>query len=146
MRIISQEAFEVQQKEEMVVEACTPVTTDTSDLIDAFDNSFVPACTDIAIAIGDETFRGSFDDMVKLYQYILGIDVSTEYGKGKMFQAIILAIRWQAADALCNHESEKLGWKKPKWFVDMWKRYDDNQAAAQVESQVEAEDTQEAAE
>lgn len=94
--------------------------TDPADLLAAFNNYFKPACDDIAKMIDVESFKGGFDEMPLLYQYILGIDTSTDEGKKKMLKAHTLAIRWEAADAYCKHESEKLRWKPAEWWKFCW--------------------------
>lgn len=57
------------------------MTTDTTELLFAFNTYFKPTCDAIGKMIGVENFRGGFDEIQQLYRYVLEIDASTDEGK-----------------------------------------------------------------
>lgn len=98
----------------------TPMTTDPSELLTVFNTYFKPICQAIGQIICVEDFKGGFDEIQKLYKYILEIDASTDEGKKKLLDAHTLAIQWEAADAYCKHEASKLHWKPAQWWKFCW--------------------------
>ena len=98
----------------------TPMKTDPSELLTAFNTYFKPTCQAIGQMIGVENFKGGFDEIQQLYRYVLEIDVSTDEGKQRLLSAHTLAIQWEAADAYCKHEAEKLRWKPAEWWKFCW--------------------------
>jgi len=98
----------------------TPMTTDPTELLFAFNTYFKPTCDAIAKMIGVENFKGGFDEIQQLYRYVLEIDASTDEGKQRLLNAHTLAIQWEAADAYCKHEAEKLRWKPAEWWKFCW--------------------------
>lgn len=134
MKIVSQKLFEDLEAMERVQLAVEPVTNDETDLITAFTQYFKPTCQEIGALIGVLDFRGGYENMMSLNQYILDQDINTPEGQKNILRAQTLAIKWQAANSLCNHEATKLGWKLPKWFVEMWSRYDRTDPEPQPEA------------
>ena len=81
-RLISKEELDNQTFRARFESEVTPMTTDTDELILAFTEYFKPVCEDIGRLIGKSDFKGGFDEMPLLYQYILtSIDTSTDEGK-----------------------------------------------------------------
>jgi len=129
-RIISKAELQEQIASQRFDGEVTPQSTDTADLIAAFNNYFKPACQSIGAMISVEDFRGGFDEMPLLYQYILSIDKTTEEGKRKLLDAHTEAIRWEAANASCVHESDKLRWKPSRWWKFCWEQDGKEEATA----------------
>lgn len=62
--------------------------------------------------------------MTSFYVYNLTLDETTEEGKQKILDAHTTAFRWSAANDLCNHEANKLGWKPSKLWKWCWEQWD----------------------
>lgn len=104
-KIISKEQLKQQIFEGRFESEVTPMTTDTTELLMAFNMYFKPTCDAIGKMIGAESFKGGFDEIQQLYRYVLEIDASTDEGKQRLLNAHTLAIQWEAADAYCKHEA-----------------------------------------
>lgn len=124
MKIISQAEFEENEQYEKLVDQATPINTDPTELYGVFKDYFQPACQDIGVLIGFLNFRGGYEDMPAFYMYILTLDKTTDEGKQKILDAHTLAIRWEAANSFCIHESNKLGWKPSRWWKWCWEQWD----------------------
>ena len=134
MKIVNQKEFEQIEEHSMILDRVTPVTNDSTDLYQAFLTYFQPACEDIGKLIGVQDFRGGYDDMPLLYAYILHLDKTTEEGKRAIIDAHTIAFRWEAANAYCNHESNKLGWKPSIWWKWCWQQWESGAQGATEET------------
>lgn len=78
---------------------------------DAACAQFRSICAQIAAAIGDENFRGGFDEMSKLRE-------SAVWGT---LEGMQLAQAWSAANDLCVYLGRKIGLDQPKWWYECWR-------------------------
>lgn len=123
-RIISKAQLDQWMLESRFENEVTPLTTDTTKLLDIFNKHFKPICKNIGQMLNIENFRGGFDEIQELYKYILELDSSTEDGKRQIIAAHTLAVQWEAADAYCKHEASKLRWKPAEWWKYCWAQAD----------------------
>ena len=65
----------------------------------------------IGNAIGDDNFRGGFDEMA-IFQQSSAVD---------SLSGIQLAVAWSAANELCKYEGHKLGLEQPEWWYECWR-------------------------
>lgn len=91
-------------------------TTDENEPMDrtAFNNAceqFRGVCRMIGNAIGDDNFRGGFDEMA-IFQQSSAFD---------SLSGIQLAVAWSAANELCKYEGHKLGLEQPEWWYECWR-------------------------
>jgi len=113
-------------KQDKLAALITPLSKDSSKLLEVFDTYFKPVCQDIKNFLEVDEFKGGFDEMQLLNKYILSLDYSTAEGKQKTAEAHTLAIRWEAADALCNYEASKLRLDPGEWWKMCWNKDDED--------------------
>lgn len=91
-----------------VVPDPTPYTPDYTSLDEAC-GLFRLVCDAIAVALGVETFRGGFDELLSL---------TTE--QHDIIRVAGLTDRLSLLDRLCNHEAGKVGMEAPAWWYRCW--------------------------
>ena len=82
---------------------------DTTD----FDNAcqvFRQICSQIGTLIGDENFKGGYDDMMTFYNH-------PSYRTSEGLQ---LAMAWSGCNDLCKYEGNKIGLGSPEWWYKCW--------------------------
>lgn len=82
---------------------------DTTDF-DLACGYFKQICGDIGKLMGEENFKGGYDDMPRFYAH-------PTY---KTAQGMQLAIAWAGANEFCNHEAKKLNLDSPQWWYKCW--------------------------
>lgn len=127
-KIISKKELEQQILKQRFESEVTPMITDTTELLLAFNSYFKPTCEQIGMLIGVDNFKGGFDEIPKLYEFILKLDTTTTEGLQKLLTAHTLAIKWEASDSYCKHESNKLRWKPAEWWKFCWQQAEENAA------------------
>lgn len=78
-----------------------------------FDNAcqvFRQICSKIGELIGDENFKGGYDDMMTFYNH----------ASYKTNEGMQLAIAWSGANQLCKYEANKLDIGSPQWWYKCW--------------------------
>lgn len=73
---------------------------------------FRTVCAAIGTAIGDNDFRGGFDEMAAF----------SEHPVFSTLDGVKLAIAWSAANDLCVYEGKKIGLGQPAWWYDCWQQ------------------------
>ena len=78
---------------------------------DAACVQFRSVCAQIGQAIGDEDFRGGFDEMAEFQR-------SAAFNS---LEGLQLAVAWSAANELCKYLGGKIGLGQPDWWYECWK-------------------------
>ena len=71
---------------------------------------FRQICQEIGTLIGNNNFKGGFQDMTIFYSH-------ESYKTDKGMQ---LAIAWSGCNEYCNHEAKKIGLNSPQWWYICW--------------------------
>lgn len=100
MKIYTQKEWEGQKK---------TVTKDTADFEYAC-MYFRQICGEIGKLIGNNDFKGGYDDMTVFY----------EHDAYKTDKGMQLAIAWSGCNDLCKYEAGKLGIDSPEWWYRCW--------------------------
>ena len=106
MRIYTQQEWEAETAKHKKIE-------ETSD----FDNAclrFRQICSEIGLLIGDENFKGGYDDMLTLYNH----------DAYKTDKGVQLAIAWSGCNELCKYEANNIGLGSPDWWFRCWSNVD----------------------
>lgn len=71
---------------------------------------FRQICKEIGNLIGDNQFKGGYDDMISFYNH-------EAYKTDKGVQ---LAIAWSGCNQLCKYEGELIGLSSSEWWYKCW--------------------------
>lgn len=132
LTIRSREEAEKSARDEKIDELINPIDTDPTQFNTAFKEKFKPVVDDIAdfLQLDEEKrkgFKGSLDDIMMLESFILKQDPSTEQGREAILRASVLETRWNSADKLCRYLGGRLGWRQPRWFIEGWKLFQEDE-------------------
>lgn len=78
---------------------------------------FRDVCSQIGEFIGDENFRGGFDDYAKF--------INSPAAKQSKASASLLASMWNGANEYAKYEGLKLGYGQPQWWYKCWEYTDE---------------------
>lgn len=121
----------------------TPVDVDESYIqVDSWDYVEIPAepqtdetefmhacvmfrnvCAEIGEFIGDDEFRGGFDDY--------GRFIGSSAAERSKASASLLASMWNGANEYAKYEGSKLGYGQPAWWYRCWEYSDEELAEAE---------------
>ena len=73
---------------------------------------FRNVCAQIGEFIGDEEFRGGFEDYSKF--------IESSAAKQSKASASLLASMWNGANEYAQYEGEKIGYGRPEWWYKCW--------------------------
>lgn len=86
-------------------------STETAAEFEAACENFRAVCKQIGDAIGEEDFKGGFDEIIAFQES----DVA------KTAAGLMLAMKWSAADKLCTYIADrKLKIGQPAWWKRCW--------------------------
>ena len=107
---IQVDAWDYWQKES------TEVTIDDMDFRNAC-KMFRDVCRQIGEFIGDDNFKGGFEDYGKF--------ISSTAAKSAKASASLLASMWNGANEFAKYEGAKLGYGQPEWWYKCWEYTDE---------------------
>lgn len=87
-----------------------PSTIKNTTAFDTACEYFRQICGEIGFMIGDDNFKGGYDDMPIFYAH-------ESYKTDRGMQ---LAIAWSGCNDLCKYEASKLGIGSPEWWYRCW--------------------------
>jgi hypothetical protein len=79
--------------------------------------SFRNVCAQIGQFIGDDSFRGGFEDYDKF--------INSPVAQSAIAQASMLASMWSGANEYLKYEGRKLGYEQPENFYKCWEYSDE---------------------
>lgn len=77
---------------------------------------FVNACNKIRTFIGNNSFKGGFEDY--------GMFIMSSASQQNPSQAALLAAEWSGCNTYCVYEAGKIGLASPEWWYKCWELND----------------------
>lgn len=113
-RIISRdEAIREQCLRELEAAAHRPDETAFKQACKLFRN----VCSQIGTFIGDDNFKGGFEDYDKF--------INSSAARQSKASASLLASMWNGANEFAKYEGAKLGYQQPEWWYKCWEYTDE---------------------
>jgi len=132
MKIISPEDVQAKLLLERLRNSITPIDTDRTRF-EASCVNFRMVCAQISSVIGKE-FKGGFDEMALISEYMDGLDLTTNVGKQKAIEMNSLIGAWTGANFYCTYEASRIGLKQPEWWYDCWQQVEPNNDESESEN------------
>lgn len=118
MKIMTKESVEQERLMQRLKDSITPISDDRSRFEAACEN-FRNVCGQIGTLIGQD-FKGGYDDMEVVANFIYSLDLTTEQGKETAIRANSLVSAWSGANDFCIYEAKRIGLGQPDWWKDCW--------------------------
>lgn len=125
LKIKTLNAVKKEEFENKLKSLITPRETDPTEFNENCQQ-FRELCYTIGQLIGDENFKGGFDEIYKLYGYLSKVDITTVEGLTHYAQVTQLVFSWIALNESCKYLGSKLGYNQPEWWYQCWSNQTNN--------------------
>lgn len=119
LKIKSPEEMRKQAFEEKLNTLVTPRESDPTEFNESCEQ-FRTLCHTIGRIIGDDSFKGGFDEIPKLFAFISNLDLTSTQDLIIYAQTTQLVFSWIALNESCKYLGSKLGYNQPAWWYQCW--------------------------
>lgn len=119
LKIKTPEAIKKENFERKLQALVTPRETDPTEFNESCEQ-FRTLCHTIGQIIGDDSFKGGFDEISKLFAFISKLDLTSTQDLIIYAQTTQLVFSWIALNESCKYLGSKLGYNQPAWWYQCW--------------------------
>ena len=119
LKIKTLAAVKKEETERKLKALITPRETDPTEFNESCEQ-FRTLCHTIGQVISDESFKGGFDEIPKLFAFISKLDLTSTEDLIIYAQTTQLVFSWIALNESCKYLGSKLGYGQPEWWYQCW--------------------------